>query len=95
MRMQMVPSFGNQSGCSSQLNICFHVCGLGYIQLFVTPWGACRLLCPWDSPGKTTGVGGHVLLQGNLPKPGIKPTSPVSLALVGRFSTTETPGKPA
>ena len=22
-----------------------------------------RLLCPWDSPGKNTGVGGHSLLQ--------------------------------
>ena len=26
-----------------------------------------RLLCPWDSPGKNTGVGCHVLLQGNFP----------------------------
>ena len=24
-----------------------------------------RLLCPWDSPGKNTGVGCHVLLQGS------------------------------
>ena len=23
-----------------------------------------RLLCPWDSPGKTTEVGSHALLQG-------------------------------
>ena len=23
-----------------------------------------RFLCPWDSPGKNTGVGGHFLLQG-------------------------------
>ena len=23
-----------------------------------------RLLCPWDSPGKNTGVGSHSLLQG-------------------------------
>ena len=23
-----------------------------------------RLLCPWDSPGKNTGVGSHALLQG-------------------------------
>ena len=22
-----------------------------------------RFLCPWDSPGKNTGVGGHLLLQ--------------------------------
>ena len=24
----------------------------------------CRLLCPWDFPGKNTGVGSHFLLQG-------------------------------
>ena len=23
-----------------------------------------RLLCPWDSPGKNTGMGGHAILQG-------------------------------
>ena len=28
----------------------------------VTPWTA-RLLCPWDSPGKNTGVGCHFLLH--------------------------------
>ena len=26
-----------------------------------------RLLCPWDSPGKNTGVGCHALLQGTFP----------------------------
>ena len=30
---------------------------------------------------------------GDLPHPGIKPTSPVSPALAGRFFTTESPGK--
>ena len=31
----------------------------------VTPWtqAPARLLCPWDSPGKNTGVGYHFLLQ--------------------------------
>ena len=29
-----------------------------------TPWtAATRLPCPWDSPGKNTGVGRHFLLQ--------------------------------
>ena len=27
----------------------------------------CGLLCPWDSPGKNTGVGCHALLQGIFP----------------------------
>ena len=26
-------------------------------------WPPTRLLCPWDSPGKNTGVGYHFLLQ--------------------------------
>ena len=28
-----------------------------------------RLLCPWNSPGKNTGVGCHALLQGIFPTP--------------------------
>ena len=36
-----------------------------------------RLLCPWDTPGKNTGVGCHFLLQGiYLPDPGTEPKSP-------------------
>ena len=50
-----------------------------------------RLLCPWDFPGKHTAVGGHGLLQGDLPDLGIKPSSP---AVEGRFFTTEPPVMP-
>ena len=32
-----------------------------------------RLLCPWDSPGKNTGVGCHFLLQGIFPSEGSNP----------------------
>ena len=32
-----------------------------------------RLLCPWDSPGKNTGVGCHALLQGIYPTQGSNP----------------------
>ena len=41
-----------------------------------------------------TGVGSHALFQGDLPDPGIKPTSLMSPALTGRFFTTEPPGNP-
>ena len=35
------------------------------VQPFGTPWTAAhRLLCPWNSPGKNTGVSSHFLLQG-------------------------------
>ena len=38
---------------------------LSRVQLFVTPWTVtARLLSPWNSPGKNTGMGGHSLLQG-------------------------------
>ena len=32
-----------------------------------------RLLCPWHSPGKGTGVGGHVLFQGIFLTQGLNP----------------------
>ena len=36
----------------------------------------CRLLCPWDSPGKNTGVGCHALLQEIVPTQGLNPGLP-------------------
>ena len=40
--------------------VCAHMCMLDRVPLFVTPWTAA---CPWDVPGKNTGVGCHFLLQ--------------------------------
>ena len=66
---------------------------LSCVWLFVTPWTvATRLLCPWNSPGKNTGVGCHSLLQGNLPYPRIEPRSP---ALEGRFFTVRYQASPS
>ena len=42
-----------------------------------------RLLCPWDSPGKNTGVDLPFPPPGDFSDPGIKPTSPASPALAG------------
>ena len=39
-------------------------------------WPYARLLCPWDSPGKNTGVGCHFLLQGIFPTQGSNPCLP-------------------
>ena len=51
--------------------MCVCVCVLSHVWLFVTPWTvATRLLCPWDFPGKNTGVGCHFLLQGIFPTQG-------------------------
>ena len=45
-----------------------------------------RLLCPWDSPGKNTGVGCHALLQGIFLTQGSNLL--MSPALAGGFFTT-------
>ena len=50
-----------------------------------------RLLCPWDSPGKNTGVGGRTLLQGSS-NPGIEPTLSFP-ALQADSLPSEPPGK--
>ena len=42
-----------------------------------------RLLCPWNSPGKNTGVDSHSLLQGIFPTQELNP----SLFIAGRFFT--------
>ena len=50
-----------------------------------------RLLCPWDSPGKNTGVDWSGLPRpplGDLPDPGIEPASLMSPALAGGFFTS-------
>ena len=59
-----------------------YVCqSLSPVPLFVTLPGSS---CPWDFPGKNTGVGHHFLLQADLPYPAIEPGSP---ALAGRLFT--------
>ena len=50
-----------------------------------------RLLWPWDSPGKNTGMGCHAFLQGNLPSPGIELKSPT---LKADSLPSESPGQP-
>ena len=47
-----------------------------------------RLLCPWDFPGKNTGVGCHALLRGIFLTQGVEPVSLASPALAGGFFTT-------
>ena len=55
-----------------------------HVRLFVILWTVdARLFCPWDSPGKNTGVGCHALLQGIFPT-----SSLMSPALVGWLFTT-------
>ena len=57
---------------------------------FAISWAiACQaLLCPWNSPGKNTGVGCLFL-----PDPRMEPVSLASPALAGRFFTASTTQK--
>ena len=54
------------------------------------PHGPARLLSPWNSPGKNTGVGCHSFTPGDLPNPGIEHRS---LALQADSLPSEPPGK--
>ena len=59
---------------------------------FATLWTiALQAPLSTDFPGNDTGVGLLFTSPGDLPDPGIKSTSPVS---VDGFFTTEPPGKP-
>jgi len=75
------------------LTVCVCAFSLSRVQLFATLWTiAARLLCPWDSPGKNTGVGYHALL-------GIFLTQESNLCLLSpalqvKYLYTEPWGKP-
>ena len=72
---------------------CVCVCVLSCVRLFATPVDRLQptsLLCPWDFPGKNTGVDAFIPL-GDLHDPGIESVSPVSPALLA-YSLP--PGKP-
>ena len=52
--------------------VCVCVCAVApVVSNSLPPYGPSRLLCPWDSPGKNTGVGFHALLQGIFPTQGL------------------------
>ena len=67
-------SWGGRTGVV--LSCCLCACVLSHfshVQLFATLWTSLwptRLLCPWDFPGKNTGMGCHALLQRIFPTEG-------------------------
>ena len=71
-------------------------CACSFVSSSLQPEGLQppRLLSPWDSPEKYTGVVCHFLLQGVFVTGRIKAMSPASPAFAGEFFTTEPPGKP-
>ena len=57
----------------SHSSLCCVVLSRCRVRLFSTPWLQPTRICPWDSPGKNTGVGCHFLLQGIFPNQGLNP----------------------
>ena len=50
---------------------------LSHVWLIAIPWTLFhQVLCPWNSPGKNTGVGSHSLPQGIFPNQGSNPGLP-------------------
>ena len=65
---------------------------LSHVRLFVTPWTITRQAPPsMGFPRQEYWSGLPFPSPGDLPDPGIEPTSP---AVAGKFFTTEPPGKP-
>ena len=58
-----------------------------------TLWTIARLLCPWDSPGKNTGVGCHALFQGIFPTQGSNPDLPHCRQILNHLSHQGSPNK--
>ena len=68
---------------------------LSHIQLFATPWTVGRqasLSMGFSRQEHWSGL--TFPLPGDLPDPGIEPSSLASAVLAGRFFTAEPPGKP-
>ena len=68
------------SVCAQSIQLCPTLCNP------MDPMEPAKLLCPWDSPGKNTGVS-----YPDLPNSGIKPASPVSPVLQADSLPTEPP----
>ena len=75
-----------------------HACVLNcfcWVRLLGTPWiSAHQAHCPWDSPGKNTGVGFHFLLWGIFPTQGSNPQFLCLLHWQAGSLPLATPGKP-
>ena len=63
-------------------------CMLTHLTLCDPRTVACQPACPWNSPGKNTGVGCHLLLQGMFLMQGLNSW------ISGRFFIAKPPGKP-
>ena len=75
--------------------ICQALCEASVMSTCLQHYGLlpCRIFCPWDSPGKNTGVGCHALLQRIFLTQGLNPCLLCLLHLQMNSLPTEPPGK--
>ena len=72
--------------------VCVYAHQLSHVKIFATPWTvACQASLSMGFPRQEYWSGLPFPPPGDLPDPGIEPVSP---ALVGKFFSTEPPGKP-
>ena len=90
MGVARVDGKDQRGGC-----VCVCALSLSHVQLFSTPWMVAQQApLSIGFPMQEYWSGLPFPSPGDLPEPGTEPTSPGSLALAGRFFTTEPPGKP-
>ena len=89
--------WGERTGVVLSCSLCAGVLSRFSLRLFATLWTSlwpARLLCPWDFPGRNTGMGCHALLQRIFPTEGSN-TNVLSFLRCRRILyPTEPPGKP-
>ena len=90
LKGQRLMAIKHMKRCATLLIICMLTCSAASDSLRLHGMQPTRLLCPWNFPGRNTGVRCPFLLQGIFPTQGTNPR----LLLAGGFFTTEPPGKP-
>ena len=93
LKVESIYRYGNQGSLGLDLSEHACACACSVVSNSLQPHGlqSTSFLCPWDFPGKNTGVGCRFFLPGIFPIPGIEPSFS---ALAGRFLTTVPSGKP-
>ena len=87
INLSLLPTLLCRRLCANCVCVCVCVCvhGHAFMLSHARLCNPLRVLYPWDSPGKNTGVGSHFLLQWISPTQVSNPQSP---ALAGGFFIT-------
>ena len=73
MKTSSLSKLGPEACCTSTLEVLAYLFSCSFASDSLQPHGQspARLLCPWDFPGKNTGVGFRALLHGTFPDQGL------------------------